>query len=1021
MRLIKKNVIIFGVLFIIALCSFLSYNKKNVSSEHSERSEIVALKAGFLNPPDSARPGVYWYFMDGNLSKEGMKEDLISMKKAGIGRVIFLEVNVGIPRGPVDFLSDQWYELFKYAENEAERLGIEMTLGVGPGWAGSGGPWVTPEQSMQQLVSSSTYVSGPGNVRIKLSLPINREPYFGERTLTPSLKKQREDFYKEVAVLAFPTPEIDRKIEDVNEMALYYRAPFSSVTGVKPFLLSVSDSDSLPESALISKNQIINLTNKMQPDGTLDWTVPAGNWTIMRFVSRNNGALTRPAPVQGLGFECDKLDTAAVNMQLAAYVGKILHKIGKLNTKSSGGLKTLHLDSWEMGAQNWTPQFRKEFMKRRGYDPLPFYPVYAGNIVEGKGISERFLWDIRQTCNELVVDNYAGQLKRYAHRHGLNLSIEPYDMNPSADLELGSVADIPMGEFWSKGFGYNTSFSCIEATSIAHIGGKPIVQGEAFTASREEAWKQYPGSMKDQGDWAFATGINRFYYHTFEHKYLNDSLRPGMTMGPYGVHWDRKQTWWPMVAEYHRYISRCQFILQQGKSVADILYLTPEGAPQVFLPPPSALKGNDTIPDRRGYNFDGCSPSQLYKASVKDKQIVFPGGATYRLLVLPSVETMTPALLEKIRSLVYEGVTVVGMPPIKSPSLSGFPECDKKVQSLSREIWGDVKSPAIQTEHNYGKGMVVWGGNIGIMKGNNIYPDYALTAELLSKKGVAKDFESSGPVRYTHRTKKDWDIYFVSNSTDKFINTECQFRTTKGMPELWDPLTGKTRTLPAYKVNKGITTVPLQFESYQSFFIVFSNSKQETSSQKENFPSKQKLATLDGPWFVSFDPKWGGPAKITFDHLIDWTLRPEEGIKYYSGIAVYKKSFDLPKGVHAGKSKQLYLDLGETNNMAHVTLNGHDLGVVWTAPWRVDITDAVKLRGNQLKIEVANLWPNRLIGDQQLPEDGIKNKQWPEWFVKGEKRTSGRFTFTTYNPYKKGSVLFTSGLIGPVTIEQVEF
>jgi len=213
------------------------------------------------------------------------------------------------------------------------------------------------------------------------------------------------------------------------------------------------------------------------------------------------------------------------------------------------------------------------------------------------------------------------KVKKYAHKYGLGLSIEPYDMNPTADLELGSVADIPMCEFWSKGYGFNSSFSCIEATSIAHIKGIPVVQAEAFTADASEGWKQYPGSMKNQGDWAFAAGINRFFYHTFEHKPLADSLRPGMTMGPYGVHWDRKQTWWPMVSDYHTYISRCQYILQQGKSVADILYLTPEGAPQVFLPPSSAISGDSILPDRRGYNFDGCAPGQLNSATVKDHQI----------------------------------------------------------------------------------------------------------------------------------------------------------------------------------------------------------------------------------------------------------------------------------------------------------------------------------------------------------------------------------------------------------------
>ncbi len=598
-------------------------------------------------------------------------------------------------------------------------------------------------------------------------------------------------------------------------------------------------------------------------------------------MSRNNGAVTRPAPIQGLGFESDKFDTTAINDHLDHFIGGILKHIGQQDKNKSGGLQFLHMDSWEMGAQNWTQNFRQEFIKRRGYDPLPFYPVYAGNIVGSPEISERFLWDLRQTSQELILDYHAGQVKKYSHRHGFGLSIEPYDMNPTADLELGSVADMPMGEFWSKEFGYNTAFSCIEATSIAHIGGQPIVQGEAFTSEPEEAWKQYPGSMKNQGDWAFATGINRFFYHTFAHKPLDEKLQPGMTMGPYGVHWDRKQTWWSMVGDYHQYISRCQFLLQQGKAVADILYLTPEGAPQVFLPPPSALTGKDTIPDRRGYNFDGCSPGQLYTASVKDNKVVFPGGASYSLLVLPSVKTMTPALLQKIQALINDGAIVVGMPPLESPGLSDFPECDKEVQSSAKEIWGNTELPAIQTEHTYGKGKVIWGGELAAKTDNSLYPAYELTASILRKMSLTEDFKSSGPIRYTHRTTKDWDIYFVSNSTTESINTECQFRTTKGTPELWDPLSGKMRALPEYKINNGITTIPLQFDSYQSFFIVFSNNKLESSSQKKNFPSKQVVATLSGPWVVSFDPKWGGPAKVTFDHLMDWTLRSEEGIKIW--------------------------------------------------------------------------------------------------------------------------------------------
>lgn len=934
----------------------------------------------FLHPPDSVRPGVYWYFMDGNMSGQGMTEDLESMKRAGIGNVLFLEVNVGVPRGPVDYLGAEWQALFTHAVRECERLGIRMTLGIGPGWSGSGGPWVAGAESMQHLVSSTVQVSGPGKTLVKLPLPLPKPPYFGEGSFTPELKKRWEAYYKDVAVLAFPTPVGRGTIPHIDEKALYYREPFSSKEGVKPFLPSY---DSYPDtaSADIPRDRVLDLTGKLRPDGTLDWVVPAGDWTIMRFGSRNNGAVTRPAPMQGLGFEADKFDTTAIDHHLSVYMGKILENNAP-GSATTGGLKMLHMDSWEMGAQNWTAHFRQEFIKRRGYDPLPFYPVYAGRIVGSREISERFLWDLRQTSQELVLAYHAGHVKAYAHAHGMGLSIEPYDMNPTADLELGSVADIPMGEFWSKGYGYNTSFSIIEAASLAHIEGVPVVQAESFTADGSEAWKQYPGSMKDQGDWALAAGINRFFYHTFAHKPQADSLRPGMNMGPYGVHWDRMQTWWPMADAYHRYIARCQFMLQQGRTVADVLYLTPEGAPQVFQPPASALDGDAFIPDRRGYNFDGCPPGLLYLAGVDHHQIVFPGGARYRLLVLPAVQTMTPRLLEKIKSLVAAGAIVVGTPPKKSPGLSGYPKCDQTVRDMASELWA--------------KGKIISDSASGAL-----YPNYEQTAAMLRKMGIPEDFTASASLRYTHRILKDEDIYFVANRTGDVVKAVCAFNTAIGAPQLWDPLTGETRPLPEFSVSDGRTNLSLRFDAYQSFFVVFLKGV-TARTQGKNFPEVTTLSTFAGPWAVSFDTAWGGPAQTQFDSLSDWTTNTANGIRYYSGTAVYSKTFDMPAPANDKNGSRLYLDLGRVKDIAHVRLNGQDLGVVWTAPWKVDITDYVKAGANKVDISVANRWPNRLIGDDQ-PSAGK------------------RFTSTSYDPYDKDSKLLPSGLLGPVTIEKAVF
>lgn len=1002
-----------GIGSLLIICSTVAAKESFAGIKNIDRAQLLK---GFVTPPDSARPGVYWYFMDGNISRKGITEDLEAMKKAGIGSVIFLEVNVGIPRGPVTFLSEEWQEIFKHAVKECERLGITLILGSGPGWAGSGGPWVEPAQSMRHLVSADTTVRGPFRFKDRLAIPQPKKPYFGYGTLTDSLRKKWENYYHDVTVLAFRTPFKNSSIPDIEEKALYYRAPFSSTKGVKSFLPSSVVYPLTDSGSAVAKDSILDISKYLRADGTLDWQVPSGNWTIRRMGLRNNGAVTRPAPQPGLGFECDKMDTAAFNQHFQAFMGKLLNKTGSKNSRSAGGWKMIHIDSWEMGAQNWSDHFKQEFQKRRGYDLMPYLLTYTGTVVGSREISERFLWDVRKTAQELVIENHAEHFKTLGQRNGLRLSIEPYDMNPTADLELGAVADVPMCEFWSKNFGFNTSFSCLEATSIAHVLGKPVVQAEAFTAGNSEGWKLYPGAIKDQGDWAFATGINKFYYHTFAHQPLDDQLKPGMTMGPYGVHWDRNQTWWPMANAYHTYIARCSYLLQQGKTVADILYLTPEGAPHVFRPPLSALTGNDTIPDRKGYNFDGCSPAMLLKATVKDHKICFPDGGSYSLLILPVIETMTPELLKKIESLIREGANIVGIPPKKSPSLVNFPQCDQELSTTALKIWKNNSSPASQRTIDYGSGKIFTGSSFTVVDSTRPYPSYESIAKLLQQLKVKEDFASDGPIRYTHRSMKGMDIYFVANRSGKMVEASCSFRVGKGSPEVWDPLTAKTRVLENFTQNDGITAMQMQFDSHQSYFIVFDQNKTESlKTGIRNYPDKHVLLDLDGPWKLSFDPKWGGPAEVVFDKLTDWTLRAEQGIKYYSGTAVYQKTFNISKEMLSSQGS-VVIDLGEVNCMAQVSLNSTDIGTLWTAPWSIDITKFLKEGRNELIIKTVNLWPNRLIGDEQFANDGINNRKWPDWMLENKTRNSQRITFATYSFYKKDSPLLKSGLLGPVRI-----
>ena len=684
---------------LLAAASCSSMQHRAAPSEAAATSPS-AFERAFDAPAATAKPWVYWYFMDGHITREGLLVDLESMKQSGIGGAIFLTVDIGVPRGPVAFMSPQWQDLFAYAVKEADRLGIEITLGVGPGWTGAGGPWVTPEDSMQHVVGTATSVKGGAPVEVALPQPTPREPFFGRGPLTPAMMAEWRGFYRDVAVLAYPTPRTGAKVAAIDEKAMVYRAPYSSAPNVRPYFEASAAPASMPADQCLDRGRVLDLTDKLGPDGRLRWDAPAGDWTVYRFGRTLTGQTSRPAPLAGLGFESDKFSRTAVERHIHSFLDPLLDRVGKASGPHRG-LTLLHLDSWEMGSQNWSPVFRDEFTRRRGYDPVPFLPAILGQYVGDALTTERFLWDLRRTARELLFENQAVPLRDYAHRRGLEFSAQSYDMNPSGDLKLGSIADVPMGEFWSWGIGFSTEFSVIEAVSIAHTNGKPIVGGEAFTAEGTERWQQYPARMKAQTDWAFAAGLNRFVIHRYQHQpKLNES--PGMRMGQYGVHWERTETFWPMVDAYHSYLTRCSDVLRIGTPVADILYLAPEGAPHVFRPPASATRGE--YQDRRGYNFDGCDPDTLIeRATVADGKISFPDGMSYRVLILPRFDTMTPALLRKVKALLEAGATVVGTRPRLSPGLGDQPAADAEVAALARELWGDTSF----IERSVGKGKLV--------------------------------------------------------------------------------------------------------------------------------------------------------------------------------------------------------------------------------------------------------------------------------------------------------------------------
>ncbi|HID23039.1 MAG TPA: glycosyl hydrolase family 43, partial [Planctomycetaceae bacterium] len=468
------------------------------------------------------------FWLNGNITREGITADLEAMKRAGIGGVLIMEVDQGVPEGDVPFAGPQWRKLFQHVCSEAKRLGLKVNMNNDAGWCGSGGPWVPPELAMQRLVWTETSVEGPRRFDGRLPQP-----------------KAVAGYYRDVTVLALPTPVRSAKIIGFRRKS-FHLAMHQSLAGRATWPAD-------PAGSAIPRDRVLDLTQKMDTNGRLVWDVPEGRWTILRIGHTPTGKDNHPAPESGRGLECDKLSHRAVQTHFASFIGKLTQDVGPLAGQT---FVATHIDSWEVGVQNWTPKFRDEFRRRRGYDPLPWLPVVTGRVIGSREQSERFLWDLRQTVGELLLENYAGCMRELAQKHGLRLSIEAYTTCPVNELEYAGRADEPMGEFWSWSK-YRMAFSCTEMASAAHVYGRPIVGAEAFTATNEEAWQGHPGNIKKLGDWAFCEGINRFVFHRYALQPWRDR-RPGMSMGPWGLHYERTQTWWEHSQAWHEYLARCQ-------------------------------------------------------------------------------------------------------------------------------------------------------------------------------------------------------------------------------------------------------------------------------------------------------------------------------------------------------------------------------------------------------------------------------------------------------------------------------
>jgi hypothetical protein len=931
------------------------------------------LEQGFANPPRSVKPSVYWWWLFNRVDKQGITRDLEEFKAKGIGGVNLICTGGYAGDHPllgVEFLGPEWRELFRHAVSEAKRLDIEIGFNMAGGWLLMG-PWVTQDDAMKNVVQSELKLKGPQKFSGNLPQPTTVDGY-----------------YRDVVVQAFRSRD---------------------------------------KSAPLDPKEIVNISDRWRADRNFQWDVPEGDWTILRTGYTLTGSKWEQYPLGdtfagGAGYQIDYMNAGSMDRYF-----DVLGRIALDESRKAGGrLAYLWGDSWEAGKLTWTQDFAGQFRKFRGYDPTPYLPAIQGYTVTNAEVAARFRADLNRTIADCVAENFYGEFARLCHRNGLDMRSEaagPGDNPPIDSLRNLGRCDVPAGEFWVNGHfqapgGWNSSpglrGNLKQTGSAAHIYGKRIAQAEAFTQQESDRthWSLGPGDLKPYGDNAFCEGINYFMLHQSTCQLSTDGP-PGYEFCA-GQHWNPSITWWPQSAAYFSYLARCQFLLQQGLFVGDVCYYLGEDAPVV-----APYKQYDAA--LRGYDGDYCNAEVLLRRmSVKDGRLVLPDGMSYRLLVLQNCTSTsrevcdviggsvqqavssTPStamsldVLKKIGQLVRDGATVVGAKPDRAAGLKDYPRCDEEVKALAAEIWGDCDGKT-RTEHAYGRGRVIWGKRVAEALGDSdINRDFAFALK-------SKLEKPSDPVAldFIHRTVGDVDIYFVSNRTHRTETRDCTFRVSGRQPEIWDPVSGKRHDAVAFEQINGLTVLPLEFAPFESYFVVFRKpiGANVRGRADTNFPELSSLQKLAGPWTVQFDPRWGGPASVEFPELVSWTKRPEEGIKYYSGKATYRKTFDVDRKANTAP---LFLDLGKVQHVAEVRLNGKKLGVLWTAPWRVDVTKAIRPSGNVLEIDVVNLWVNRVVGDLNLPK---------------EKRVTETHDVFRFGMVRPTTPLLDSGLLGPVTLQ----
>ncbi|MBR5925336.1 MAG: hypothetical protein IKZ60_07705 [Bacteroidales bacterium] len=1058
----QKNILTVFVALVLTACGIPQFNS----------TEFESLQQAFRNPPQSAKPMVWWHWMNGNITPEGLRSDILWMHRAGIGGFHVFDAGLDTPQmveHRLEYMTPEWKDAFAGAIALADSLGMEVAIASSPGWSSTGGPWVEPVDAMKKLTWNTMLVEGGASLECTVPEPFTVSSRFQNVPLPYEYNHHQDGpipewYYKDIAAFAVRLPDTFRTLEELgakvsssggsfdvatltdgnldnagllppgpdgfgwiqyefpepqsfkavtiinqtarsgghgvpascqdslqisddgrnwktlcgitqgaaqeqteyipeasarfwrlklpNPKASYHygilRLPAAKATEVGEFNLlshlpvnhfeekagfaAVCDLALYPSAPDAQPSEVIDITDKVQ-DGILRWTAPEGRWMIYRFGTSLTGKKNHPASMEATGLEVDKLDKDAFSRYLHTYLDMYKDAAGGLLGKH--GIQYLLIDSYESGAQTWTDNLPAEFKARRGYDLMPWLPATAGVVIESTEATEKFLWDFRRTLGELFAENYdnATAVCREYSMDGVFIESHEHGRNCLADgISIKKSASYPMSAMWIQStFGGSTTRRTEGLADIRESAATAHIYGQNLVAAESLT----------------ASGVNRQAY-----TYCPENLKATADLELYAgvnrfvIHESSHQPLDDVVPGmgmyiYGQWFHRHETWAEQASAwtsyISRSCAMMQQGR---YVADFLYYYGEDTNvtaqfsrsePDVPfGYNYDFIGPEALLKeVRVKNGRLVTRSGMEYSALCVGGQGLrMSDEIRKRIEKFKASGVMVIE---------NG--DCHAAVAGLA--------------------------------------PDVQMSVE-------------PAPLMFAHRTLPSAEIYWLCNVSGRSLSQDVSFRCNGRRPMLWHPEDASIREL-SWSFEDGRTVIPLEFTAGEAYFVVFGEPTRNASFCVAG-ERMTDVQTIDGPWEISFQAGRGAPASAVFDNLSSWTESPVPGIRYFSGTAVYRKSF-----IFEPREGRFELDLGKVCNIAEVKLNGVHLRTLWRTPFKVDITDALKAGENLLEISVTNLWPNRLIGDEQ---PGVKQ----------------RITYTTWPFYKAGDPLLPSGLLGPVRI-----